>query len=156
MNINENCEYEKIVKYRNGLSDWMNEYKWEWFVSLNIPYSNIENGEILLKKWRCNLCVRNNIQIGYMGHIITSKITGDHIHLLMSGKNQHGKTLLDMDYREWEKEWGKITHRNCDIKLVRDDGIIDYMNNEKNTPLNHSEMVVPYNIKLLKKYRKLN
>mgnify|MGYP001431319654 CR=1 FL=1 len=156
MDTNENCEYEKIKNYRNCLSDWMNDYNWEWFISLNLPNGNIENTENLLKKWRCKMCSENHIQICYVGHIINSKITGHHVHLLMSGKNKDRKTLLDMDKYQWKKEWGKITHRNCDIQFIKDDGVIDYMNKGKNTPHNYSEMVNPYNIKLLKKYRKLN
>ena len=50
----------------------------------------------------------------------------------------------------------KITHKGSHIERVRDDGIYDYINGQKNTPVNHFEMVSPYNKNLLKKYRKSN
>lgn len=156
MNTNQNCEYEKIVNYRNGLSDWMKEYKWEWFCTFNNPNGTSENTDKVLKKWTYTVCIKYNIQICYVGHIINSKITGDHIHLLMSGKNKDGKTLLDMDKSQWEDEWERITHRCSNIQPVYDDGVFVYLNGLKNTPVNHSEMVVPYNTKLLKKYRKIS
>lgn len=153
MDTNRNCEYKKIVEYRNCLSGMMNGYEWEWFVSLNVPEGSIENTEQLLKKWRQTLSINSHIRICYMGVVINSRITGNHIHLLMFGKNKNGQTLLDMDENQWETEWEKLTHRNCHIEIVRNDGVIDYITSPKNTPPNHFEMVNPYGIKLLKKHR---
>ena len=154
MNTNQKCEYEKIIEYRECLTSFMSRYDWEWFISLNLPTSSIEDTEKYLKQWRCKCCIKYHIQVCYMGNIIPSKYRGNHLHLLMSGRNKDGKTLLDMDEREWEREWNKITHKGSYIERVRDDWIYDYINGQKNTPVNHFEMVIPYNKNLLKKYRK--
>lgn len=152
MNTNPNCEYEKIVKYRNSLYDWFNQYQWKWFVSLNIPYSGIDSTERYLKKWRQTISTNNKIQICYMGVVVSSKIQGNHIHLLMNDSNKDSHILQIPDNK---KVWNDISHRTCDIQLVRDDGVIDYIVN-KNTPHGHFQLVNPYNKKLLEKYRKFN
>jgi len=156
MSIRENCEYEKIIKYRQGLYDWMNEYDWEWFITMTLPDDNYENTEKYLKVWRQNLCISNHIRICYLGIIIMSQFTGNHLHLLMFGRNKDEDTLVDMDKSEWENEWSRITGRDCHIELVRDNGVIDYMTLPKNTPYNHFQFVNPYNGDFLEKYKKFN
>lgn len=156
MDTNQNCDYKIIEEYRNWLSEMLKEYEWEWFVSLNVPKGSTENTRKKLNKWTRNLSIKNHIRIGYMGFVIYSKITGNHIHLLILGKNKFGQTLLDMDQNQWEIEWKKLTHRDCYIEPVYSDGVFEYITNPKNTPPNHFEMVNPYGIKLLKKHRRLN
>lgn len=154
MNTNQKYGYEKIIEYRDCLSSFMSGYDWDWFVSLNLPTSSIEDTEKYLKQWRCKCSTKYHIQISYIGIIITSQYTGNHIHLLMFGRNKDGKTLLDMDEREWEREWNDITHKGSYIERVRDDGVFEYMVEDKNTPINHFELLTPYNTKLLNKHRK--
>lgn len=153
--MNENCDYESVLRYRDCLLNMFNEHDWEWFISFNSPTDKIDEIEKKLKKWRCNMCKTDHIQICYVGNIISSKITGNHIHLLMFGRNKDGQTLLDMDETQWERGWKDITHKDCKIVPVRDEGVLDYMTKEKNTPHNHFDMIIPYNGYLLNKYRKL-
>jgi len=156
--MNENWNYKTIDDYRKCLKDYYSRYDFEWFVSMNLP-SHIRNidshiPEVYLKKWRCSMGVQDHITICYMGNIITSYITGNHIHLLMSGRNKDDITLRDIDETFWERNWKDITKEDCKIIHIRDEGIIDYIV-YNNTPINHFEPIIPYNEKLLKKCKKI-
>jgi len=143
-------QYEILSHYRTELSGWFNKYSFQWFVSMRLKSYNVETAESLLKIWRRDLCKTNHIQICHLGIIITSGFTGPHVHLLMSGKNRYGKTLMDMDREEWSRKW----KGDCHIKPVVSDDITKYITLPRNTPLNHFELVKPYNKYLLEKCRK--
>ena len=152
--FNENTvQSNQMMKYRDHLNNFYNRYYYDWFVSLNLPDYNVENSEKFLKTWRCNMTTRDKIQISYLGVIVTSNYTGPHIHLLMFGRNKDGETLLDRNERAWEKEWSKITKCGSYIEPVNDNGVVDYVTRITNTPINHFELVRPYNKKLLTKYK---
>jgi len=143
----------QMMKYRDQLNNFYNQYYYDWFVSLNLPNYKVEDSEKYLKMWRSNMTTRDRIQISYLGVIVTSQYTGPHIHLLMFGRNKDGETLLDKDEKKWEKEWCHITQCGSCIKRVNDNGVVDYVTIITNTPINHFELVKPYNKNLLKKFK---
>lgn len=150
MNINENWKY--ITKYRNGLKDYYDDYDFEWFCSLDLPTSdNIRYPEDYLKEWRCKMCVEDHIQISYLG--VLNQYPHPHIHLLMFGRNKSGESLFQRDERKWENEWSRVTKRSGVIKPCKDTGTIGYTV-YKNTLVGKSELITPYNVRLLKRYRR--
>jgi hypothetical protein len=151
-----NDQWKFMMKYREELNNFYNQYDYDWFCSLNLPNYNVENSEKFLKRWRCNLSTKDHIQIGYLGIIVTSKFTGPHIHLLLFGRNKNGDTLLNRDKKEWEREWTRITGRGSLIEDYEDNGVVRYMSLTTNTPVNHFELVKPYNKNLLEEFRKNN
>lgn len=160
MNTNKECEHKKIKKYRDYISiflqDWY--YDWEWYVSHNTPTSSIVDTEKYLKLWGRKCSKKYKIQICYQGIFVHSKYTGNHVHLLMLGKNKEGSTLFDMNEHSWEREWNDLTHKDSlilPIKEEKRENGFNYISGYKNTPINHFDIVDPYNIKLLKKTQKI-
>jgi len=150
-------DYKWMAEYRKEISSWLKQFNFQWFVTMRVPEKSsvnvVENTEKHLKNWRRNQSKNNKIQICHQGIIVTSHIYGVHTHLLMSGKNTYGKTLLDMDEREWEHEWSRLTKQDCHIQLVQDNGISGYLASPKNIIPNHFELLTPYNQKLLNKFK---
>jgi len=160
MNIFSNTENnEKLkfyMKYRYELNNYLNQYDYDWFCSINLKNYNVEDSEKLLKKWRCEMSTQDHIQISYLGVIVLSRYTGSHIHLLMSGHNKHNDTLLNRNEKDWEDKWNHMTGKNSHIERVLNNGVVNYITKIKNTPTDHFEFINPYNVKLLEKYRRLN
>lgn len=182
---NKDNEYQSklIDSYRHQLSEYFKQYNYHWFVTLNLHQYDVEDCERFLKIWTRNMCVQHHIRISYIGVIVTSLYKGNHVHLLMMGKNQYGETLLDRDKSLWEREWDYIiTHRpsprytnkqlkerriawnkrwtkpyHSKIKLALTEPVAGYISCYRNTPINYSEsfeLLTPYNKKLLEKYEK--
>lgn len=149
----------EIEKLRQGIKEMFNPYSYQWFISLGLPETS-KFIEKYLKEWRISFCEKENIQICYCGVHVFSQDKGNHIHLLVNGKNRFGKTLLDYDlqneleHKRLGKIWSQISHKSCCIEEVKDiEGIIDYFYLPRNTPINHFDVVPIYNIKLMEKYK---
>lgn len=147
--------HDTLRKYRESICDFFDTYDFEWFCTLNLKNYIVEDCEKVLKKWRISMSVKDHIQIAHIGIIVTSKFSGPHAHLLMSGSNKRNETLLDKNKEDWQKEWSRITHRGALIENVYDSGAAVYMSKTQNTPVNDFELLKPYNRSLLEKYKKL-
>ena len=148
--------FQNILKYRETLSNWLKTYKFEWFVTMNLPNSNVEDTEKYLKLWRQKLCTLNHIRICYMGIVVKSQYVGNHAHILLFGRNKHNQTLFDMNKVDWQNEWSRLTKRKCYIENVNDNGVTEYVCSSKNTPYNCFELLQPYNKIFLNEYNKQN
>jgi hypothetical protein len=78
-----------------------------------------------------------------------------HIHLLLWGKrNRFGQRLLDLNPKGWEAAWSGLTKSQAVIQplyLIYDrDQVASYIAN-KNLPWGKSELIQPYNKRLLEK-----
>ena len=157
---------QETIEKRKKMYDYLNTNNFELFCTFQLPNDNIENAEMLLKKWRSNFCTQEHIQIAYKGIAVTSKFTVPHIHLLMLGKNKNGKTLYDIDIKKWQKEWARLTYRRknkiemiSDLMMVPVDNLhdrISYICRPKNMIPGKYEQIIPFNKNLLKKTSKTN
>jgi len=96
---------------------------------------------------------QNHILIAYMGAYNT--VPQPHIHLLLSSKrNRFGQTLLDLNPKGWEAAWSGLTKCQAVIQplyLIYDrDQVASYIA-KKNLPWERSELIQPYNKRLLEK-----
>ena len=139
----KNSWFAKSLKIE--FKSFMSQWNFEWFVHLTfkniVKYSNAQD---ILKKWRIELCKSESIQIAYKG--VFTSYPRPHIHILMFGLNESGKTLLDVDENIWMKKWGNKSEIN---RVYDSDGAIGYLL-DQNTPTNNHELF-DYNIKLLNK-----
>ena len=94
--------------------------------------------------------IKDHILIAYMGGFNT--INNPHIHLLLWGKrNRFGKTLMNLNPKDWQTGWSDITHRKAVIEPIYDrEGVASYIAT-KNLPWDKSELIQPYNKRLLDK-----
>lgn len=94
--------------------------------------------------------IKDHILIAYMG--VFNTVPQPHIHLLLCGKrNRFGQTLLDLNHKDWEKEWSRLTKSTAVIEPIYDrDQVASYIAN-KNLPWNRSELIQPYNKRVLEK-----
>lgn len=126
-------------------------YQWEWFCSLNLYRgANHSIAEDKLKKWRINMGIQDHILIAYMGAFNT--IPHPHIHLIaLSKKSALGLHLLDLDPNDWQRGWSDLTHCTAVIEPIYDPkGVAAYIA-KKNLPWERSELIIPYNKRLLAK-----
>ena len=147
--------HDILKEYRKFICDYFDSYDFEWFCTLNLVNYVIEDCERDLRIWRMEMSKKDHIQVAHIGIIVTSKFSGPHAHLLMSGRNKRGETLLNKNKIDWQKEWTEITGRGALIENVYDSGAAEYMSKTKNTPVNDFELLNPYNRSLLEKYKKL-
>jgi len=150
---NDYAEYwkrhEVDSRLKASTNDLFNRWEWEWFITLNLVRNGCPEAEDLLKKWRIELTTSEHIQIAYEG--IYNNIPQAHIHLLAFGKNKDGKSLLDVNHRRWEKRWSVLTKKPAVIiPVYSQKGVTQYVSHF-NTPPGHSELLQPYNKKLLDK-----
>ncbi len=139
----------ELWKRKDQLDDaiikFLLRYEWEWFCSLPLKWgTDCPMAESLLKTWRTNMCIhQDHILITYMG--VFNMINNPHIHLLVWGKgNQKGQTLLDLNPKDWEKEWLRLTKHEAVIEPIYDrEGIAEYIT-KKNLPWGKSELIRPY------------
>jgi hypothetical protein len=108
--------------------------------------------ESKLKAWRIKMGIQDHMLIAYMGAFNT--INNPHIHLLLWGKrNILGRSLLDLNYKDWENEWSRLTKCQAVIEPIYErEGIASYIA-KKNLPWGKSELIQPYNKRLLEKAR---
>lgn len=100
-----------------------------------------------LNKWRITLIHEERIQVAYIG-VIYSSDTQTHMHILMLGKNRHGKTLSDVDCRKWARRW---EHGIAEIEPIRNKiGADLYIRGHILKP---NSKPIDFNLDLLKKLR---
>jgi hypothetical protein len=138
-------------KLRDANHKFLLKYNWEWFCSLNLQAgSDYPMAESKLKAWRINVAIHNHILIAYMG--VFNRVPQPHIHLLLSSKrNRFGQTLLDLKPKSWEAAWSDLTKCQAVIEPIYErEGVASYIAN-KNLPWDKSELIQPYNKRLLVK-----
>ena len=109
--------------------------------------------------------ISHHILFAYMG--VFNTVPQPHIHLLALGKrNKFGQTLLDILPKRWEYEWSQLNKYKdvqngsrlipCTAKIEPIDkrGKIDDYIAKKNLPFGRSELIQPYNKRLLEKAMK--
>lgn len=134
-----------------AFQEMLMEYDWEWFCTLNLNTStDCQRAEGYLKQWRVRMGIIDKILFGYMG--VYNTIPQPHIHLLIkSKKNKLGQTVLDFNHESWESAWRDITHNDAVITPVFDpEGVAAYISG-KNLPWDRSELIIPYQKRLLRK-----
>jgi hypothetical protein len=128
------------------------QFPFEWWVTAT--FKDLANGKpvkseyakVKLKTWARKLIKEERLQIAYFG--VLNQANRIHLHLLMLGRNRHGKTLLDVSATEWENAW----KAQSKIQPVYDiDGVSKYF--EHNIILKDYTLsdVIPFNIKLLRR-----
>lgn len=143
--------YQKVQELGEANHEFLLRYNWEWFCSLNLQSgSDYSMAESKLKAWRIKMGIQDHMLIAYMGAFNT--INNPHIHLLLWGKrNILGRSLLDLNYKDWENEWSRLTKATAVIEPIYErGGIADYIA-KKNLPWGKSELIQPYNKRLLEK-----
>jgi len=146
--------YQKVAELGEANHDFLFNYKWEWFCTLNLtPLDDCTRAESKLKAWRIKMGIKDHMLIAYMGAYNT--VPQPHVHLLLWGKgNRFGQTLLDLNYKDWENEWSRLTQSQSVIQplyLIYDrDQVASYIA-YKNLPWGKSELIQPYNKRLLVK-----
>jgi len=136
-------------KLRKANKEFLLRYNWEWFCTLNLQKeSDYPMAESKLKEWRINMGLKNHILIAYMG--VYNTIPQPHIHLLALGKqNRFKQTLLTLNHKNWENEWSSLTKSQAVIVPIYErEGVASYIAN-KNLPWDKSELIQPYNKRLL-------
>jgi hypothetical protein len=143
--------YQRVEKLRVANQEFLLKYHWEWFCTLNLsPRDDYAKAESNLKHWRINAGIKNKILIAYMG--VYNTIPQPHVHLLALGKqNRFKQTLLNMDHKKWETDWSDLTKCQAVIEPIYErEGVAHYIA-RKNLPWDRSELIQPYNKRLLKK-----
>ena len=137
--------------YKEDCKNFLNEWQWQWFLSLNLKWKNYTG---TLKRFLSDLQSQESIQVAYQG-IANLKGEPYHLHLLMLGQNKQGKTLSEVDRNKWTRVWGRKAHKSdrIDELPTADDQrrAISYMI-DRNTPRGGHEFV-DYNKKLLARGR---
>jgi hypothetical protein len=149
---------EKCLRDRQRKDSWygfLNDWSWEWFCSMNLPHGSVHSdAEKKLKKWRIKLSTREKIQIAYQG--VFNLVPHPHIHLVALGKCRMGivENLYGVSHTLAEVYWSQIAKGSAVIQPIGHDWDTVYRYiADKNNPAGLSEMVSPYNKKLLEKRR---
>jgi len=141
---------ENLMSSINYYGQFISSWRWEWFVTLTfadrIP---LHLAKERLAQWNRDLCISEGIQAAY---IAVFNCTGwtPHCHVLMLGRNKHGKTLQDVSASRWEKRWAGIAR----VELPSDNLAVSRYLAGNMTPwdTDHYDLVT-YNQKLLKKLK---
>lgn len=94
------------------------------------PETSWGNAERIFARWRTNAARETGLQIGTMG--VFSAIKGHHLHVLMTGIDLRGRTLLDVDRvtaMQLELDWEERTHRTAELSVITSDGAAQYTAN---------------------------
>lgn len=143
-------DYAYRQHYREALRDYLEQYRWEWFCSLNLAGHQSVSADSYIKKFTRGVGKRERIQVCCMGvKVLKPQL---HVHLLMSGLDRYGHTLADKDVGRSERLWQTLTRGCAVIKYVRDAGASGYIS-FCNTPPEASELIEPYGVELLQKKR---
>jgi hypothetical protein len=142
--------HERITELGEANKELLLRYNWEWFCSLNLQGgSDCQVAERKLKEWRVKTGIENHIRVAYMGAFNT--INNPHIHLLALGRNRFGQTLMNLSPKDWEAAWSGLTKCQAVIEPIYErEGVARYIA-KKNLPWDRSELIQPYNKRLLAK-----
>lgn len=137
----------KLSATRN-YGNFFDSWQWEWFPTLTFkePVS-LDIARRQLLNWNRDLSTGEGIQTAFIA-VLNSTTFTPHWHVLMFGKNRHGKTLLDVLTGKWERKWPGIAR----IGVVRDNQAVSkYL--ARNIILWDSDQydLITYNQKLLMK-----
>ena len=131
--------------------NFINSWPWEWFLTLTFrePVS-LDVARRQLLHWNRALCTGEGIQTAFIAVWNNTNFT-PHWHLLMFGKNRHGKTLQEVANERWERKWPAIAR----IEVVRGNQAVSHYvaGNITLWDSDQYELLV-YNKKLLNKYRR--
>lgn len=149
---NEICETRFEQKMRESLRNWLNEYSFQYFVSIHYHFKNIEGIEKYLKSWRKKICIDNNIEdVCYLGVVVPSQFY-PHIHLLLNTKNNRPIIKPQVKTKEEETEEERKKHVRVKIRPINSQpGNVEYLTLPKNTPTDFH--LLSYNNELLNLYR---
>ena len=143
--------YQRVQELGEANLEFLLRYNWEWFCTLNLTLlDDCARAESKLKAWRIKMGIKDHMLIAYMG--VFNTIDNPHIHLLLWGKqNRLGRSLLDLNYKDWENEWSRLTKTTAVIEPIYErEGVASYIA-YKNLPWDKSELIQPYNKRLLEK-----
>ena len=133
------------------------QFPFEWWVT--VTFRDLADGKtvkseyakVKLKTWVRKIIKEEQLQIAYFA--VLNQVNRIHLHLLMLGRNRHGKTLLDVSAPYWERGW----KAQAEIELIYEPvGVSDYF--EGNTVLRNDDLseIVLYNCRLLQKVQDPN
>lgn len=143
--------YQRAEKLEEANQEFLLKYSWEWFCTLNLPlYADYSMAESKLKVWRTKMGIHNHVLIAYMG--VYNTLPQPHVHLLVVSKqNRFNQTLLTLNHKDWEVAWSDLTKSQAVIEpIYKREGVTSYIA-KKNLPWDKSELIQPYNRRLLKK-----
>jgi hypothetical protein len=94
-------QQERYTEVRNYLI----RFPWEWMATLTYePGIKYFPALEYFKHWRLKIIDKEKLRVG--GYAVMGIKKGlQHLHCLMFGRNQNGKTLLDCSTRYWNAEW---------------------------------------------------
>ena len=84
---------------------YLNRFPWEWAASLTFRDEvNFFTAQHHFRRWRLRMIDEEKLRIG--AYTLSSYKKGRiHLHVLLFGRNRHGKTLLDCSMRKWVSYW---------------------------------------------------
>ena len=136
-----------IDRLKGHWIDYLVQFPFEWWVTLTFrDLVKSEYAKFKLKSWTRKLIKEERLQIAYIA--VINKVNRIHLHLLVLGRNKHGKTLLDVSIEKWQKEWKAQAKIQSIYDVV---GISSYF--ERNIILKDNSLSegLLFNLKLLKK-----
>jgi hypothetical protein len=143
-----------IERFKGHWWCYLIQFPFEWWVT--VSYKDLSEGttvkseyaKIKLKTWIRKIIKEDQLQIAYFG--VLNQANRIHLHLLMLGRNRHGKTLLDVSAAKWERRWKAQAKIHLIYDLV---GVSKYF--ERNMCLRNDTLseIILYNRKLLNKVK---
>ncbi len=143
-----------INKLRTNWANYLVLFPFEWWVTVtfrdlaNGKPAKSEHAKVKLRAWIRKIIKEEKLQIAYFA--VVNEVNRIHLHLLVLGRNRHGKTLLDVPIKRWQNAWKAYSK----IEAIYDtDGLSHYF--ERNTVLKDNTLseVVLFNLELLKKVK---
>jgi hypothetical protein len=141
-----------IERFKGHWTKYLVKFPFEWWVT--VTFKDLANGKpakseyvkVKLKSWARKLIKEERLQLAYFG--VLNQANRIHLHLLMLGRNRHGKTLLDVSATKWQVAW----KAQSKIQPVYDiDGVSKYFEHNIILKDNTLSEVIPFNSKLLRK-----
>lgn len=95
-------------------------FPWQWFATFTFkPDTYYFTALERFKEWRCSLLDDEKMRVG--ASLMSSHKRGNlHFHVLLLGRNRHGKTLFDCYPRRWESSWRDAYKTSVRINIVED------------------------------------
>lgn len=144
-------------RFKGHWTKYLVQFPFEWWVT--VSYMDLPEGttvkseyaKIKLKTWIRKIIKEEQLQLAYFG--VLNQVNRIHLHLLMLGRNRHGKTLLDVSAAKWERRW----KAQAKVQLIYEPvGLSKYF--ERNMCLRNDALseTILYNRSLLKKVQNTN